>query len=69
MEDPIVPRPSTASAPSGMPRWVKAAALVTAVLLAAIVLMVVLGEGEHGPGRHTGGSGNHGRAAVRWTAP
>lgn len=35
----------------GVPRWVKALVLV-ALLLAAMLAVVLLSGGEHGPGRH-----------------
>jgi hypothetical protein len=38
-------------APSGMPRWVKVSAVVAAVLVALVVVMLLVG-GDHGPGRH-----------------
>ncbi|WP_254704841.1 MULTISPECIES: hypothetical protein [Rhodococcus] len=34
------------------PRWVKAALVVVAVLVALIVAMMLLGDGTHGPSRH-----------------
>jgi hypothetical protein len=69
VEDPNVPDIPTGGAAPGMPRWVKVSALVTGVLVLAIVLMLVLGGGDHGPGRHMGGPGSHGRAASSWTTP
>lgn len=50
MTDPTVnpTRPPT-------PAWVKALGLALLVIvLVVIVAMLVLGGGEHGPGRHTG---------------
>jgi hypothetical protein len=35
----------------GMPRWVKVSAIVTIVLVALVVVMLLVG-GDHGPGRH-----------------
>jgi hypothetical protein len=37
---------------SGVPRWVKAMGVVVLLLVLAAVVLVVLGVGEHGPGRH-----------------
>jgi len=46
--------------PPGAPRWVKAfgIAVLVLVLLAVIIMKMGIG-GEHGPGRHLGGSGGH----------
>jgi hypothetical protein len=46
---------STATSQEPTPRWVKigAALVLAAVLLIAVALLV--GGGEHGPGRHSGG--------------
>ena len=54
---------------TGMPRWVRITGIVVAALIVVVVAMLVIGGGEHGPGRHMGGSGNHGRAAVDSMAP
>lgn len=35
---------------SGTPRWVKTSAIVTGVLVVAVVAMML--SGHHGPGRH-----------------
>ena len=56
MEDP---KPEAAG---GMPRWVKVSGLVAAGLVVAVVLMLALGGGEHGPGRHMGGTGGGGHS-------
>jgi hypothetical protein len=43
---------------AGTPRWVKISGITALVLIAAVVIMVVAGTGNHGPGRHTpGGNG------------
>lgn len=39
-----------------MPRWVKTTAIVVAVLALAVVLVLLISGGEHGPGRHLGQS-------------
>ena len=52
-EDPrLEPQPPPA------PRWVKIAAIAAAVIVAAIVVAALFG-GEHGPGRHLPGGGDH----------
>lgn len=38
----------------GLPRWVKASAVVIVVLILVLVLAMLLAGGEHGPGRHAG---------------
>ncbi|MFG1697168.1 hypothetical protein [Nonomuraea sp. NPDC049309] len=39
--------------PPGVPRWVKAAAIVVGILILAFAVMRLTGlGGEHGPGRH-----------------
>jgi hypothetical protein len=40
---------------TGMPRWVKAFVIIGAVLAVLLVVGLVFGKGEHGPGRHGGG--------------
>jgi hypothetical protein len=41
----------------GTPRWVKVSALVALIVLILFVVALVVGGGEHGPGRHA--SRNH----------
>jgi hypothetical protein len=36
----------------GTPRWVKISGLVALVVLVLFVVVLVVGGGEHGPGRH-----------------
>ena len=43
------------AAPPRAPRWVKISAAV-ALVLAVLVVIVMVAGGNHGPGRHTGGS-------------
>jgi hypothetical protein len=49
-------RPELGSAngpkPPGMPRWVKASAAVVALLVVALVAVLIMTGGQHGPGRH-----------------
>jgi hypothetical protein len=40
-----------------MPRWVKLAAFLAAALILLMIAVMVLVGGEHGPDRHTPGSG------------
>lgn len=47
---------TSGSAPSaGAPRWVKAGLVALVVVLLFVVLHLLIGPGEHGPGRHLGG--------------
>jgi hypothetical protein len=41
-----------------MPRWVKVFVVIGAVLALVLVIGLVFGGGEHGPGRHGGGNGD-----------
>ncbi|MEU2004600.1 hypothetical protein ACH47B_26725 [Rhodococcus sp. NPDC019627] len=34
------------------PRWVKVVGIVVGVLLALVILLMIFGGGNHGPGRH-----------------
>jgi hypothetical protein len=36
----------------GVPRWVKVFAIVALIVVLLVVLHMVTGVGEHGPGRH-----------------
>ena len=53
--------------PPPAPRWVKVFAIVAAVL-AALVLVLLLSGGGHGPGRHLDG-GSEGPPPVEHTVP
>ena len=47
------PGPPEAEVPSGMPRWVKAAAIVLGLLLLLLLVLQLTGiAGDHGPGMH-----------------
>ncbi len=37
---------------AGPPRWVKVVAIVAVVLIAAMVIVMLVNGGSHGPGRH-----------------
>ncbi len=37
---------------AGPPRWVKVVAIVAVVLIAAMVIVMLVSGGSHGPGRH-----------------
>jgi hypothetical protein len=41
----------------GTPRWVKVTGIITFVLILLVVIIMFVGGGEHGPGRHTPPSG------------
>ena len=44
--------------PPGMPRWVKVAGIILAVLVLLLVIVLLISGGEHGPRRHlSGGAG------------
>lgn len=47
------PRPSPG--PPGVPRWLKVLVGVFAILAMLVLLLAMLGGGQHGPGRHQGG--------------
>ena len=61
-ESPVNARPVEQSSASdgagqaarypGTPRWVKTGAIVTAVVVALVVVVMILSGGEHGPMRH-----------------
>jgi hypothetical protein len=52
-EPPPTPQP-------GMPRWVKVFGIVAIVLALAVVIVLLVSGGQHGPGRHVpGGGGGH----------
>lgn len=40
---------------TGAPRWVKASAIVALAIVLLVGVMLLLGGGKHGPGRHTSG--------------
>ena len=50
--------PTPEPKPPSAPRWVKVAALVAGLFLAALLVMALSGGG-HGPGRHFPGGGDH----------
>jgi hypothetical protein len=37
----------------GTPRWVKVSGLIALAVLVAFVVVLLVGGGEHGPGRHS----------------
>jgi hypothetical protein len=51
----------------GTPRWVKVSGLVAVVVLVLFVIVLVVGGGEHGPGRHQ--LGDHTGPPPRITHP
>lgn len=50
---------------TGAPRWVKASAIVVLAIVLMVGLMLLLGGGEHGPGRHTSGDAGDPATPVR----
>ncbi len=49
--DDNAPDPHTNPDDAGMPRWVKVSIAIAALVLAALLVMMLLG-GNHGPSRH-----------------
>ena len=47
-------RNSNESNSQAMPAWVKICGAIGLAVVVIIILMVVLGRGEHGPGQHSG---------------
>ncbi|MBA2532153.1 MAG: hypothetical protein H0V23_08615 [Nocardioidaceae bacterium] len=43
-------------APPGVPRWVKVAGVIVAILILALVVIMFIGAGDHGPSRHATGA-------------
>ena len=52
MADPAEHRDDDES--RGTPRWVKVSAGIALAVMVVIALVLLLGGGDHGPGRHTG---------------
>ncbi|AWK76754.1 hypothetical protein CBI38_35555 (plasmid) [Rhodococcus oxybenzonivorans] len=46
------------------PRWVKVVGIVVGILLVLVILMMVFGGGNHGPGRHLSAGTTVGSAAI-----
>lgn len=61
--------PSGGESTTGAPRWVKGFGIICLILVALVVVFLLVGNGDHGPGRHTpsGGAGDHGRTQVGHT--
>jgi ABC-type transporter Mla subunit MlaD len=38
---------------AGTPRWVKVFGIIALLLLLLVVIALLVGKGDHGPGRHT----------------
>ena len=59
MEDPPLERDGGAESQresdAGIPRWVKLFGLIALILVLALVVVVLVVGGEHGPGRHAVG--------------
>lgn len=41
--------------PPGRPRWVKVSLLIAGAIIVLFVVLQIVGGGDHGPGRHSGG--------------
>lgn len=41
---------------TGLPHWVWVAGIVAILLALLVVVLLLTSEGQHGPGRHSGGS-------------
>lgn len=54
------PTPAHNSTPPKAPRWVKVSGLIVALVVVAVVLIMALAGGEHGPGRHLPGGDDGG---------
>jgi hypothetical protein len=52
-----------------MPRWVKISLIVAAVLVVLLVAGMLIGGGQHGPGRHLNSKANFDPTAVLITPP
>jgi hypothetical protein len=61
----VYPRES----PNGIPRWVKVAGIIVALVALVVVVVLLAGgdDGGHGPSRH--GSGGSGTEATPTSAP
>ena len=46
------------------PRWVKVVGIVVGVLLVLVILLMVFGGGNHGPGRHLSAGNTVGPAVI-----
>jgi hypothetical protein len=44
---------------TGTPRWVKVFGVIALVLVVLLVILMLTGRGNHGPGRHAGDAGGH----------
>lgn len=53
--DDVGGREPSLGSTTGAPRWVKASAIVALAIVLMVGLMLLLGGGKHGPGRHTSG--------------
>lgn len=51
-QQPIPSTPPDGQAPPPTPRWVKVFGIIALVVLLLLVVGLLTGRGEHGPGRH-----------------
>jgi len=47
--------PESGRPPTGAPRWAKAFGIIGLVLVALVVVLLLAGGANHGPGRHSSG--------------
>lgn len=53
----------------GAPRWVKVSGVVALIIVGLLVVMLLVGGGNHGPGRHTEGGEDAPRGVTDHTPP
>jgi hypothetical protein len=51
---------------TGTPRWVKVFGIIALVVFVLFVVVVLVGGGEHGPGRHTPRAGSNTTSDAPW---
>jgi hypothetical protein len=55
---------AAAGSEAGMPRWVKVSAVLGVVAALLVAALVLVGGGEHGPGRHLPSGGDEPESIV-----
>ena len=53
----------------GMPRWVKVFGIVALLVVVAVVVLMAVGGGDHGPGRHLPGGDTNTPTSAGHTPP
>jgi hypothetical protein len=51
----------------GMPRWVKVSAILALLLALLIAVVLLVGGGDHGPGRHFSGHFSSSGGSTPWS--